>query len=60
MMEQDNDNKLSEESKEETSTQPLSKIELMEKAIEEMCTKHGLKCTEVKPQSCTIMFVKGK
>ena len=60
MIEQDNDKKLSEESKGEASTKPLSKIEQMEKALEEMNTRNGWKSTRGKPQNCTIMFVKNK
>lgn len=44
--------------KEETSAKLLSKAQLMEKAIEEMNKKYGLKGVKVKPQSCTILFVK--
>ena len=58
MIEQDNDQKLSEETKEETSTKPLSKVQQMGKILDDLCTKKGLTYTKVKPQSCTTMFVK--
>lgn len=57
-MEEENNKNTVPESKEETSTKPLSKIEQMEKALDEMCKKHGLTYTKGKPESCTIMFVK--
>ena len=46
------------EKKGKTSTQSLSKVEQMEKALEEMNTRNGWKSTKGKPQKCTIMFVK--
>ena len=45
-------------SKEETSAKPLSKVKQMEIILDELCTKNGLTYTKVKPQRCTIMFVK--
>lgn len=57
MKEEENKN-LVTESKEETSAKPLSKVELMEKAIEEMNKRNGWTSTRGKPQTCTIMFVK--
>lgn len=57
-MKEENNKNTVPESKEETTTKPLSKIEQMEKAIEEMNAKYGLKGIKGKPQSCTIMFVK--
>ena len=44
----------------ETSTQSLSKVKLMEKLLDELCIKNGLTYTKVKPQNCTIMFLKNK
>lgn len=57
-MEEENNKNTIPESTEETSTRPLSKIEQMEKALEEMNKKYGLKGIKGKPQNCTIMFVK--
>ena len=57
MKEEENKN-LVPESKEETPAKPLSKAQLMEKAIEEMNTRNGWKSTKGKPQNCTIMFIK--
>ena len=59
MKEEDNKN-LVIESREDTLNKPISKAQLMEKAIEEMNAKYGLKGIKGKPQSCTIMFVKNK
>ena len=59
-MDEENNKNLVIESREETLTKPLSKAQLMEKAIEEMNAKYGLKGTKGKPQSCTIIFVKGQ
>lgn len=56
MKEEDNKN-LVTISNVETSTKPLSKVQQMEKAIEEMNAKYGLKGIKGKPQQCTIMFV---
>ena len=52
------DNNHVPESKEETPAKPLSKVEQMEKAIEEMNKRNGWKSTRGEPQNCTIMFVK--
>ena len=57
MKEEDNKN-LVTASKEETSTQSLSKVKQMEKILDELCRKNGLTYTKTKPLSCTIMFVK--
>ena len=56
MMEQNNEKKLYEESMEETSAKPLSKVQQMEKAIEEMNTRNGWKSIKGKPRRCTIIF----
>ena len=56
-MKEDN-NKLVPESMGETQAKPLSKVEQIEKAIEEMNARNGWTCSKGKPQKCTIMFVK--
>lgn len=56
-MKEENKN-LVPESKEETQAKALSKVELMEKAMEEMNKRNSWTSSKGKPQSCTIMFVK--
>lgn len=55
-MKEENNKNFVSESKEDTPAKPLSKVEQMEKALEEMNTRNGWKSKKGEPQQCTIIF----